>query len=338
MLSLRQDLSSTRPFAQSTRPAALKSMNYPKEGWTEYALMALVALTALWISLGSLQHCQNADSIVPVLVSLQHWTPFYWEANRWGMLVPLLAKPFHDPLGNLIVQTGLDTFAALAASFLLLRYFFPNSRMWIAAAALQNVWLFLLVPKPIQFDWLVGQCYGVSLAVGLAGLILLDKRRWLIGACAYSPGSLGEFCRIPLVNSIGGHTRVDGAKQEYIPVVRRLRRRGGDHRLFPDGDDAFPYRRSRSESRWDVDNGVAGAGTADLGKHGIASCASTVDDHSSCCRARRSGFGSQTAKGFIAGSRGSDRDGAPILAYGGNAALGTGERIYWRATFILRSF
>ena len=156
-------------------------MNYPEEGWTEYALIALVALTALWISLGSLQHFQNADSIIPVLVSLQHWTPFYWEANRYGMLVPLLAKPFHDPLANLIVQTGLDAFAALAASFLLLRYFFPNPRMWIAAAALQNIWLFLLVPKPIQFDWLVGQCYGVSLAVGLAGLILLDKRRWLTG-------------------------------------------------------------------------------------------------------------------------------------------------------------
>lgn len=156
-------------------------MESRKEFWTECCLTALVALTALWISLGSLQHFQTADSIVPILVSLQHWTPYYWEANRYGMLVPLLAKPFRDPLGNLIVQTALSTFAALAASFLLLRYFFPNSRVWSAAAALQNIWLFLLVPKAILFDWLVGQCYGVSLALGLAGLILFDKRRWLIG-------------------------------------------------------------------------------------------------------------------------------------------------------------
>lgn len=155
-------------------------MEYRQEPWTGYSLAALIALTAMWMSLGSLQHFQNADSIVPVLVSLQHWTPFYWEANRYGMLVPLLAKPFHDPLSNLIVQTGLSVFAGLAASFLLLRYFFQNSRVWIAAAALQNIWLFLLVPKPIQFDWLVGQCYGVSLALGLAGLLLLERRRLLL--------------------------------------------------------------------------------------------------------------------------------------------------------------
>jgi hypothetical protein len=160
------------------RPSC-RMMGSQKECWTVYSLTALIALTAIWMSLTSLQHFQNADSIVPVLVSLQHWTPFYWEANRYGMLVPLLAKPFREPLSNLIVQTGLSAFAGLAASFLLLSYFFQNSRVWVAAAALQNIWLFLLVPKPTQFDWLVVQCYGVSLALGLGGIVLIEKRRLL---------------------------------------------------------------------------------------------------------------------------------------------------------------
>jgi hypothetical protein len=155
-------------------------MEYRQPSWIRYSVAALIGLTAVWVSLGSLQHFQNADSIVPVLVSLQHWTPFYWEANRYGMLVPLLAKPFHHPLSNLIVQTGLDVFACLASSFLLLRYLLRSSRVWIAAAALQNIWLLLLVPKRIQFDWMVAQCYGVSLALGLAGLLLLEKRRLLL--------------------------------------------------------------------------------------------------------------------------------------------------------------
>ena len=141
---------------------------------------ALIALTATWMSLGTLQHFQNADSIVPVLVSLQHWTPFYWEANRYGMLVPLLTRPLHDPLANLIAQSILNVFAGLSASFLLLKYLFQTSRIWIAAGALQNIWLFLLVPRPIQFDWFVGQCYGLSFALGLGGLLLLERRQWLL--------------------------------------------------------------------------------------------------------------------------------------------------------------
>ncbi len=153
-------------------------MSSREEPWIGCFVAAILALTGLWLGLGSLQHFQNADSVVPVLVSLQHWTPFFWEANRYGMLVPLLTKPLHDPFSNLIAQTVLNVFAGLSASFLLLKYLFPTSRIWIAAGALQNIWLFLLVPKPIQFDWFVGQCYGLSLALGLGSLLLLEKRRW----------------------------------------------------------------------------------------------------------------------------------------------------------------
>ena len=41
---------------------------------------------------------------MPVLVSLQRWTPFYWDQERYGMLIPALALPVRDPLLNLLLQ------------------------------------------------------------------------------------------------------------------------------------------------------------------------------------------------------------------------------------------
>lgn len=142
-----------------------------------YVVMALVAGTALCMSLSQLQHYQNADAVVPVLTSLQHWTPFFWETNRYGMFIPLLAWPFRNPLANLIVQSAITIAAGLAASFLLVRYLFGRNRYWLIAATLQNIWLILLVPKPIQFDWFVMQCYGVSFCLAFLSLIMLGEKR-----------------------------------------------------------------------------------------------------------------------------------------------------------------
>jgi hypothetical protein len=132
------------------------------------------------MSLSRLQDHQNADSIVPVLISLQHWTPFFWETNRYGMLVPLLAWPLRNPLLNMIAQAAMTSLAGLAASYLLIRHLFGPSRYWLIAAALQNIWLLLLVPKTAQFDWFVVQCYGVSLCLSFGALIFIqDKRTFL---------------------------------------------------------------------------------------------------------------------------------------------------------------
>lgn len=160
--------------------APLKHSDYAKPDFTLCAVMALVAATALCMSLSQLQHYQNADAMVPVLTSLQHWTPFFWETNRYGMLVPLLAWPFRNPLTNLIVQSAMTIALGLGASFLLVRYLFGRNRYWLVAAALQNIWLILLVPKPVQFDWFVMQCYGVSFCLAFLSLIMLDEKRVLV--------------------------------------------------------------------------------------------------------------------------------------------------------------
>ena len=174
---LTSDLNQTRTqteFAKSTD-------RWPQQRATAYAIAAILIITAVWIAFGHFQFGQHADSLVPVLVSLQHWTPYYWVQDRYGMFIPLLAIPFHNPLTNMMVQSVLGIFAGLAASFLLVGYFFDDSPIWLVAAALQNIWLFLLVTKGVQFDWLVDQPYALSMALGFAALVLVRKRRWRSG-------------------------------------------------------------------------------------------------------------------------------------------------------------
>ena len=91
--------------------------------------LLLCAVLAVCIDLGNSHRAENADSLVPILVSLQKWTIFYWDQKRFGMLVPLLAMPVQSPLGNLLVQNAITIFSGLAVGFLLPRYF-VGGRAW----------------------------------------------------------------------------------------------------------------------------------------------------------------------------------------------------------------
>ncbi|HEY2740287.1 MAG TPA: hypothetical protein VGK45_17890, partial [Thermoanaerobaculia bacterium] len=85
------------------------------------AVTVLAALLAGWMDLSPLHRYHNSDSLIPVLVSLDRWTPFFWEQNRFGMLLPLLALPFRHPFQNLLVQVWLRLFALVLSFFLLAR-------------------------------------------------------------------------------------------------------------------------------------------------------------------------------------------------------------------------
>jgi hypothetical protein len=147
--------------------------------WT----VLITVLITTWIDVSRLHEFLNSDFIVPVLTSLVKWTPFYWEENRLGMLIPLLAAPIRPPLANLIFQAWLGTFAGLFASFLLLRYVMGKRSAWLIAGLLVNLMALCMLPLWTQYDWLANQCYGVSLTLGLAAFVLLEKPgifRWAI--------------------------------------------------------------------------------------------------------------------------------------------------------------
>jgi len=137
-------------------------------------LLAVCAGVATWIDFGALHQYHNGDALIPILVSLYHWTPFYWGQDRLGMLLPLLAMPFRNPLTNLMVQMGLSTFAALVSMCLLARYTLPRG-IWPLAALLSAAGFLALAPAWMRFEILaVHQPYGLSLALALGGLSLLE--------------------------------------------------------------------------------------------------------------------------------------------------------------------
>jgi hypothetical protein len=138
-------------------------------------LLGSLALAAALVDLGSFHALEHGDSIVPVLVSLQRWTPFYWDQERYGMLVPLVALPVRHPLANLLLQRGLLVLAGLATVLLLARHVLAG-RDWPLAGAVAAALLLAAAPAPWLFEYLGDQPYGLSLALALAGLALAEPR------------------------------------------------------------------------------------------------------------------------------------------------------------------
>jgi hypothetical protein len=137
-------------------------------------VLACLVASAVWIDLGVIHRHHTSDSIVMALVSLQAWTPLFWEQDRLGMLFPLLATPWNHPLANLLVQGALTTLAGLSCAFLLGWYTVGRSR-GIAVGALAAIFLIGLCRFDQQFEHLIMlQQNAQALAIGLAGLISLD--------------------------------------------------------------------------------------------------------------------------------------------------------------------
>ncbi len=143
------------------------------------AVGGVLAILAAWMGFGTLHAFQHSDSFLPVLVSTQHWTPFFWGQDRFGMLIPLLAMPVRDPLANLLAQGWVMTLAALAAPFAVARFLGRHTSGWVAIGAVTNVLLLGLTPHAVHFDWLVAQPYGLSIFLGFAGLLVVtDDSSW----------------------------------------------------------------------------------------------------------------------------------------------------------------
>ena len=135
------------------------------------------AIAAGWIACGTLHREQHGDSLLNVLISLQCWTPFVWEQDRFGMLVPLLAAPISSPMGNLLFQAFLTTFAGLATFFVLARHAIRDASYPIAGAV-GAVTMLALTPPYYRFEYLVDTSYAIGLSLATWGLILVEPGPW----------------------------------------------------------------------------------------------------------------------------------------------------------------
>lgn len=149
------------PLEQSTRLPKL------------WPWLIVCALAAVWIDLTGIHRHHHSDSLMPALVSLYRWTPFYWELDRIGMLGPLIAMPVRHPLANLLVQDALYIFGSLTGLLLLARYVLRDSTYPLVGAL--SIAAFVgLAPGYYRFHLLIDTQYGLWLSLGLGGLVLLE--------------------------------------------------------------------------------------------------------------------------------------------------------------------
>lgn len=153
------------------RPEPAAQIGEPsRRSRAEWAVVAAVVLLgAICQAVSASLRFQNADSLVPVYVSLYGWTPFFWDQDRYGMLLPLLALPVRDPLGNLLLQQLLRALALLAVPFALARALGSRAIAVPAGAAALALWL----GQRSLPDFAVASFQPYPAAILLAGLGLL---------------------------------------------------------------------------------------------------------------------------------------------------------------------
>jgi len=133
-----------------------------------WVVAAVVLLGATCQAVSTSLRFQNADSLVPVYVSVYGWTPFFWDQDRYGMLLPLLALPVRDPLGNLLLQQLLRALALLTVPFALARALGSRATLLVGAGALA-LWL----GQRSLPDFAVASFQPYPVAIVLAGFGLL---------------------------------------------------------------------------------------------------------------------------------------------------------------------
>jgi hypothetical protein len=139
------------------------------------AVVGVVVALAAWLDFSRLQEGHHADSLLPVLTGLTQWTPFFWGQDRFGMLIPLLALPVHDPEAHLLLQGFLVISLSVWGLILLVRTLLPREYPWAPAVALLLVLLLLLAPTDQRFNILWVQPYTLSLSLGLSAVELLRR-------------------------------------------------------------------------------------------------------------------------------------------------------------------
>jgi hypothetical protein len=155
----------------ATEPDSPQQDSRQRPQWILFCAAAAVA--AVCIDFGAFHRLHNSDSLVPVMMSLYRWTPFYWEQDRFGMLVPLLAIPFKSPLGNLLVQSAINLFCGLSAFFLCARYVVRGA--WLFTGALSASIFLAFNSVDARFLYLgLSQPYGVGMLLGFAGVLLVE--------------------------------------------------------------------------------------------------------------------------------------------------------------------
>ena len=139
-----------------------------------WCYLLLNALAAVWLAFSSIHAHHNSDSLVSSLSSLYAWTPYFWHQDRVGMFVPLLTSVCSDPMGNLILQTGIMAFAGLCLPLALAELIYPHP-VGRLAETLANVTMLAFSSHLITNTFLLEYYYPLAMSLGCTGLLVLRR-------------------------------------------------------------------------------------------------------------------------------------------------------------------
>src|SRR5580692_11357139 len=122
--------------------------------------LLLYAAVAVWVDFGHIHQRHHSDTLVFTLASQYALTPYFWEQDRVGLLIPALTSWCPDLFSALLLQTGLTIFLGLAAPLLLAEVVCsrPASRV---AATLANAIMLAFAPDRIRDILLFECCYPI---------------------------------------------------------------------------------------------------------------------------------------------------------------------------------
>jgi hypothetical protein len=125
---------------------------------------------------------QNADDLLPTLISTQKLTVYFWGQNRFANVLPALTGWIHSPVRNAEAQLAMRVFAGmLAPAFFCAMFYSRASDVWRATLAADCLLLLANSASVIHETYVVASPYGTSFACG-AGAILCLQAGWRGGA------------------------------------------------------------------------------------------------------------------------------------------------------------
>ncbi len=119
----------------------------------------------------------NSDTVIQTLISIDHYSPYYWEEKRFGMLVPLLAMPIRDYSLNLLAQVSMIALFGILAVWALARLSTPDEAPEgaILATPLICAGILALFKSGAVLPMLLASPYLPPLCLLMWGLVLITR-------------------------------------------------------------------------------------------------------------------------------------------------------------------
>ena len=162
-------------------------------------ILGLSLFLSLLVYFSNYQLHHSSDTLIPILISVYKWTPFYWEQNRFGMFLPLLFSPLKKPEINLWLQTFICLFTGFLNFFLLGLCLRARKNISFSLIFLAIIFFFLGDKEMINAYFSPGQPYSLSLFFFFLSAYLIRSQRISLIIMAIFLNLLANYINISVI-------------------------------------------------------------------------------------------------------------------------------------------